>query len=283
MTIGIYKISNKIDGRYYIGSSKNIEKRWKTHKSHLKNKKHCNIFLQRAYNKYGISNFELTILLECSKDDLFKIEQDYLNHLDDNAYNLAKQAKGGDNISYHLNRKEIIEKMKISCKNAWNNFTPEQKRLLSESRSGENNGMFGKHHSKETIEKISFKIKEYYITHESIRKGKNFDSIYTPEKAKELRSKFSKIASQRVGEKNPFYGKKHSQEFKLKLSELRKGQYNGSQNIPFTIDGVRYESLSQAAKILNLHITVIRWRLLSKNKKFENYKYCERNEQDEES
>ena len=50
MTCGIYKIENKENGKVYIGSSKNIEKRWEAHEVGLKNKRHHNAKLQHAWN-----------------------------------------------------------------------------------------------------------------------------------------------------------------------------------------------------------------------------------------
>lgn len=41
--IGVYKITNKITGKYYIGYSKNINKRLDEHKQTLKNGTHQNI------------------------------------------------------------------------------------------------------------------------------------------------------------------------------------------------------------------------------------------------
>ena len=52
---GIYKIVNKIDGKYYVGSSKHIYKRWRKHKSLLRHNKHLNDYLQNAFNLYGFA------------------------------------------------------------------------------------------------------------------------------------------------------------------------------------------------------------------------------------
>lgn len=76
---GIYKIVNKLDGKYYIGSSSNIKSRWSKHKTHLKNNYHWNQHLQNAYNKYKLENFEFIIVEQCSIDNLLIIEQKYLD------------------------------------------------------------------------------------------------------------------------------------------------------------------------------------------------------------
>ena len=75
------------------------------------------------------------------------------------------------------------------------------------------------------------------------------------------------------GHNNPFFGKQHSDETKNKLSEIRKGTYHGVQNIPIIIDDVEYSSAGEASRKLGIPMVTIRWRVMSKNKKFDNYKY----------
>ena len=58
MESGIYKILNNINGKIYIGSTKNFNKRWVTHKYLLRLNKHENKHLQYAWNKYGEVHFE---------------------------------------------------------------------------------------------------------------------------------------------------------------------------------------------------------------------------------
>lgn len=76
------------------------------------------------------------------------------------------------------------------------------------------------------------------------------------------------VASRKTGDKNPFFGKHHSDETKDKIRDIRKGKYSGEQNIPFFIDGKEYTSLGVASKELSIPITTIRWRIKS-----ENYRY----------
>jgi group I intron endonuclease len=52
-TCGIYRIINKINDKFYIGSSDNIERRFSRHLLDLKKNKHDNQHLQNAWNKYG--------------------------------------------------------------------------------------------------------------------------------------------------------------------------------------------------------------------------------------
>lgn len=75
---GIYLIQNVIDGRMYVGQAEDIGMRWSTHISLLQNNKHHSRYLQEAVNKYGIENFNFTILCECEKSKLHEMEQYFI-------------------------------------------------------------------------------------------------------------------------------------------------------------------------------------------------------------
>jgi group I intron endonuclease len=76
---GIYQIINKINGKRYIGSSKDLTKRKKDHFRLLRKNKHHGILLQYAYNKYGEHNFIFEIILFCEITDLLYYEQKFLD------------------------------------------------------------------------------------------------------------------------------------------------------------------------------------------------------------
>ena len=59
---GIYAITNLKNGKVYVGSTKDFEKRWSEHIRGLKRNAHENPHLQRSWNKYGESVFEFGIL-----------------------------------------------------------------------------------------------------------------------------------------------------------------------------------------------------------------------------
>lgn len=76
---GIYKITNTITHKCYIGETKqsNPESRWKKHKNTIKNGLGCPA-LQDAVKKYGIENFKFDILLICFDEDHYKYEIKYI-------------------------------------------------------------------------------------------------------------------------------------------------------------------------------------------------------------
>lgn len=76
---GIYKIVNKVNGKYYVGSSNDVVKRWNNHKSQLRRKIHKSPHLQSAWNKYKELNFNFVIVENCDVDKLLIIEQKYLD------------------------------------------------------------------------------------------------------------------------------------------------------------------------------------------------------------
>lgn len=76
---GVYKIVNKVNDKYYIGSTVNIRLRWNGHKSQLNRGVHHSIKLQRAWGKYGESSFEFIVVSFCGVEEMFDIEQSYLD------------------------------------------------------------------------------------------------------------------------------------------------------------------------------------------------------------
>jgi group I intron endonuclease len=81
---GIYKIINRVNGKYYVGSSNDITSnvgRWYEHRYMFKNKTHHNKHLQNAWYKNGENNFDFIIMEECSSDRriLLDTEQKYLD------------------------------------------------------------------------------------------------------------------------------------------------------------------------------------------------------------
>lgn len=78
---GIYKIICLPTGKFYIGSSVSINRRFKDHARSLKDNEHRNMCLQRAWNQYGKENFKFEILETIyDTSQLLIREKWWLNH-----------------------------------------------------------------------------------------------------------------------------------------------------------------------------------------------------------
>jgi group I intron endonuclease len=112
MRCGIYSITNKITGNVYVGSSKNIEQRFRNHKSALNRGVHANSYLLRAWNKYGADNFIFAVVEECDESERFRIEQKYLDIAKKNRkkyYNLLFDASGSSGNFIEIDNAEITQ------------------------------------------------------------------------------------------------------------------------------------------------------------------------------
>ena len=79
--IGVYKITNTVTGDFYIGSSKNVKRRWKNHKSPSIWKKCPNNPMYLDMKKYGLDYFVFEILEEVEIDRLKKTEQWFIEKM----------------------------------------------------------------------------------------------------------------------------------------------------------------------------------------------------------
>jgi len=78
---GVYKITNKINGKFYVGSSNSVFSRWLNHASDIVNDTHPNQKLNDAIKKYGFTNFSFEILELHDVMGLNDREQFYLDTL----------------------------------------------------------------------------------------------------------------------------------------------------------------------------------------------------------
>ena len=99
---GIYKITNTVNNKMYIGSAKCFYNRWKSHFLELNRNNHKNEYLQSAWNKYGGDSFKIEIIelvdiISNDKNLLIEREQywlDYYQSYDrEIGYNLCPTAK----------------------------------------------------------------------------------------------------------------------------------------------------------------------------------------------
>lgn len=60
----LYKITNLLNNKVYIGQTKHPDKRWRDHK-YLSSKKIKHQYIHQAMSKYGVDNFSYELLVTC--------------------------------------------------------------------------------------------------------------------------------------------------------------------------------------------------------------------------
>jgi len=141
---GIYKIVNRSNGHYYVGSSKDIMFRWRRHRRALASGRHHSRRLQRAWNKYGEQRFDFQIIERLSAADLLDVEQRYLDIAKTEpkiTYNVSFLAGGG------CTDPAIIDKIKRY-------WTDSRRKKRANDMTGPKNPFFGKKHRKSAREAV---------------------------------------------------------------------------------------------------------------------------------
>ena len=110
--IGIYKITNNINNKIYIGCSVDIERRWKEHLNDFLGQKQENKLLYKAFKEEGIENFSFEIIQECKVDELYEKEKYWIKFYNScylwensNGYNMTS---GGNGAIGEENRRAVL-------------------------------------------------------------------------------------------------------------------------------------------------------------------------------
>lgn len=201
MKTGIYKITNLVNGKVYIGASKDIERRWNEHRSCIISPIHSDL------ETYGLDNFKFEVLLECPEDMLCQQEKDMIR-----LYNSDDPEKGyncKNDRPYSLKSSEVRRGIP---------FSEEHKRKLSEAHKGKP----GNPRSEETKRKISEALKGKPGTSRSEETRRKMSESLKGRKAwnKGLKNIYSEETKRKISEAHK--GTSHSEEAKRKMSEMRR-------------------------------------------------------------
>ena len=268
----VYKITNNINNKFYIGKFSRDISNFSTYWGSGK-------IIKRAILKYGLENFTKEIIdtiSELNEKEIYWIGYTNATII---GYNLTKGGDGGD-LSEFIDYKKIGTKNKIKIKEYWDNLTEDGYKERCLTISGEKNGMFGKEGywknkslPKDMVDKMVSNRRSYLGDNNPNWKGGTSTKQCSCGKEIAPINKTCSDCRNRKGENNSFYQKTHSEETKKKLSEFRKGK-KPSNIKPFYIDNVKYLSLKDAEKITGIKATTIRHRIISKNKKYLEYRYA---------
>lgn len=233
----VYKHTNKINGKCYIGITWNVKERWRSNGKAYKG------YFGNAIQKYGWHNFEHEILFsELTKDEACKKEIELikkLNTLIPNGYNLTKGGEGS--LGYKISEK-TREKM-------------------SNVKLGENNPFYKKKHTKEWVDMISKINREnksvpiLQIDPETKQIIKEYDSITVASKelgctVQAISRCLSKLSNTSMGYIWHYKNKNYSEEdFEIKNNKTKRvGKFDKNTGELLKI----YNSLVEAGKENNI-------------------------------
>lgn len=166
MTTGVYKITNLVNGKVYIGVSKNIKKRWGEHR-------YGRTAIAEDLKTFGLESFRFEVLLECPEDMLCQWERDMIclydsdnpekgyNDRDAKPYSLKMSESHRGQKAWNRGLKNIYSeetKHKMSEAHKGRPVAPlseEHKRKISEALKGKSSGYKGHKHTDETKHKMS--------------------------------------------------------------------------------------------------------------------------------
>ena len=143
--IAVYTITNKMDGKQYVGISSNLKRRWRDHK----NADGWCIALHNAIKKHGINSFEFVHIADAfTWEDACNIERSLIidnNTKSPNGYNLTS---GGDGTLGFKHTDEERKRRSERCPTR----NPEVAKLVADKlrgrkrpqTSGKNNAMYGR-------------------------------------------------------------------------------------------------------------------------------------------
>jgi len=111
----IYKITNKITGKCYIGetTADDPQKRWSAHIHTMKSNKGCPA-LKDAMKKHGVENFKFEVIIICFDEDVNRYEQEYIkkyNSMTPNGYNILAGGQCGGGFKGKTHTPETIAKI----------------------------------------------------------------------------------------------------------------------------------------------------------------------------
>lgn len=253
----VYKLVFPNTERFYVGQSANLDERREKHWTSLVGGYHHNTDLQTWFNDNKPQTMEMVVLLEVgSREEAATEEVRLIEDTYDINFNISKKAGGGDLISYHPNREAISQKHREN----YFKQVREGTRLPFTAKSGQENPNY----------------KHGRQTKETINNAKCVNCKVSPVKVvgamcKKCLGAFRSETS--MGEDNSFFGRKHTDEVKERLSKLGKERISKgflpTNSRKVVAEGVLFKSCAECARHYGVSQSLITYRIKSSNWDFE--------------
>ena len=300
---GIYMFTNKKNGKKYVGSAVDLYKRLSFYFSikALKNElKNSQSYIYNALLKDGYENFSLEILEYCSIEKLLKREKHFIDFVSPEYNIILDPTLPPMSGRKHSDETKII--MSDAKKGENNpmfgqNHTEESKTIMSDAKKGDNNPMYNKPRAKgagvpsqiiEVTDIKNNKTTSYNSIHEAARalninhtniskyfsrnQQKPYKGLYTFKKiivikktensSSSLKSKNQILEIQKIDNSGSFLKgqKKIKGAFEITYKKIEVFDKNTNQT-------TSYDSISEAARALNITKQVISYHLKALNPK----------------
>lgn len=181
---GIYRIRNVVSGRFYVGSSEDIYRRFEAHRRKLRRGDHTNVGLQASWTKHGEDVFKFDILQRVPMEELRAVERNMLipllshplccnmhdetyvfprtgrTHSEESKAKISAkvqaalaEGRGGKFIPSEETRAKMSEALKGNQNAMGHVRTEEHRRKLSDANKG-NQNFLGRTHSEASRQKM---------------------------------------------------------------------------------------------------------------------------------
>ena len=111
----IYKITNKVNGKSYIGQTiQNVKERFYQHCATKCSQAILNMVIHKAITKYGKSNFTIEVIEEVESANLNDRERYWIRYYDsyNNGYNSTEGGQDGIKLFKNLDTESIVREYK---------------------------------------------------------------------------------------------------------------------------------------------------------------------------
>jgi len=205
---GVYKITNNVNEKFYIGSAVDFADRFKKHRLDLtKGKSKCP-YLQNFFTKHSECVFTFNIIEYCEKELVVAREQIWLDETQ--CYN-REIGFNACKIAGSVLGMRHSEESKKKMSETWNEF---YKNNPHPSKGKTTKGK-GQKRPKEFGEAISKRLKKHYKENPKPPVSQE----QRDKQSKTMKEKYEKEIHHMVGRPSTFLGKKHSPESLKKMSE----------------------------------------------------------------